>query len=422
MITRIKKIALIGMFFLFSKSTVFFAPLLLSNALPAADYGLFESCLAYGSLLAAILGAGLYGAVPYFLLIRKERGFLNLIYGHAALLFVLGGVGQILSGYGVVPISINLGIAIALIMNWQRVFSAEMKCVAQPSLSSLSDSLLFVVLVMIVVFAQQNLTLERLAEHFSVFFWAMTFVAIFWVLRLYPLKVEQRTYVSELYAFALPTILPGMLLLMITTLVRLIAPMLVSPEELANYSFYFRLASVSVVAYQFLATVFFAQLYQREPEQLDTAYVRVAMLMVLLGVVGFFVFPKLLVGYFKLLAGYHQYYLVYFILVFFCSFWVCQAMLESIVYRTKQSGVFLRAQVLGLIMFGVALVGLYATTGGKVTIVQIAFLHTLLMALVVLQQLSFLKVCGFNFPKLRKFNMLMVAVMSSGFFVLGGAL
>ena len=57
----------------FSKATVFFAPLLLSNQLTKTDYGSFEYALNIAFIAASIISLGVTSAYPYFKLKRNLK-------------------------------------------------------------------------------------------------------------------------------------------------------------------------------------------------------------------------------------------------------------------------------------------------------------------------------------------------------------
>ena len=401
----------VGLAFGMSKSTVFFVPLLLSNLLTTSDYGLFESCLAYGSLIAIIVGCGLVAAVPYFMMVRNTTSFNGLIYLHAAVLFFLLLMLFPFFLYESISASFFLVFIFAAVINWQRIFAADMKTRSKPTLSSFSESFLYLVIIFAALLTIKAVSIHQIAINLAIFFFPLSIILSILMLRKHP--VTSITYGSfkELYAFALPTILPGMLLLLITTLVRLVAPVTIGTEKLAIYSFYFRFASVSVVVYQFLATVYFSEMYKRESADLDSIFTKVSLLILFVGVVGFVSFPHVLSGVFKLFSTFKDYWILYAVLVFFCFFWVCEAMLESIIYRSKLSHEFLWLQLGSLGFFSVLTATVFVLNKDWLTITLLALMHTLLMAMVVYFQMRLLAKNGISLPWLMRLNLVSIFML-----------
>lgn len=415
MINKIKRLLEVGLAFGLSKSAVFFVPLLLSNILPAADYGLFESCLAYGSLLAVVLGCGLVAAIPYFMMVRNTTDFNGLIYLHAALIFLPLVLLIPLFAFGLVTASVFLIAIFAAVINWQRVFATDMKTRGKPTYSSFAESFVYMAILVVSLAALENLSIHRMSVYLMAIFLPLAVVLTIVMLRRYPITRAQWRLIPEMYAYALPTILPGMSLLLITSLVRLIAPPIMGAEKLAIYSFYFRFASIAVVVYQFLATIFFAEMYKREPNELDKIFTRVALLILALAAAGFVVFPQVFSGFFKLFSTFAQYWPLYAILVFFCFFWVCEAMLESIIFRCKLATKFLGLQMIALLAFTIAASLVLLLNASWLTITMLAFLHTLLMAMVVMMQLRLLSKNGVPLPWLTRFNGISIAGLVVGY-------
>ncbi|MDO8330189.1 MAG: hypothetical protein Q7T36_06940 [Fluviicoccus sp.] len=415
MIAKVQRLIKVGLAFGLSKSTVFFVPLLLSNFLSPADYGLFESCLAYGSLIAIILGCGLVAAVPYFMMVKKTESHNGWFYLHAAVLFIPLMVAIPLFAFKWIGSEIFLILTFAAVINWQRIYAADMKSRGNASYSSFSESFIYLAILVVALISLEKISIRQLSMDLVTIFIPMSLVLTMLMLRRYPIKIANWRSAREIYLFSLPTILPGMSLLLITSLVRLVAPFMVGAEKLAVYSFYFRFASIAVVVYQFLATIFFAEMYKRDAAGLDNIFTKVGLLILALAVSGFFVFPSVFSGVFKLFSTYKDYWVLYLVLVFFCYFWVCEAMLESIIFRQKLSKGFLWLQLGSLLIFCIVTGAIYVINKSLMNITTLAFLHTMLMAMVVMLQLRLLSMSGINLVWLRRCNWIVSLILLIGY-------
>lgn len=322
--------------FIFSKASVFLAPLLLSNLLTVNEYGIFEYALALAGLIAMPLAAGMHGSVSYFLLHRGRVGFAPLFPIHvlaiSALSFVVASVAALLQ----VPLQYCMAIALSGVLASQFIYAAWAKTNGRPALSSTIESGLYLLLLGLAGLMTARLVPAH-AEGLLVLVLAyLVFWGAFSLRR--ALRAQGRPKFFRRYRVALKyglgLIGASLITLLLVSSGRLLLGQLMSMADVGIYSFFFRMAAPAVLLHQLLSTYLFRSLYTARPEVLDKYIAGVLLLITLVSVSGFFTLPMVLAShfhYFELMTKDQK--LVYWTLSFQMVFWVALAQMEPIINR-----------------------------------------------------------------------------------------
>ncbi len=384
------------------KSTVLIAPLLLARAMSMPDYGLLEYVIAWGTPLTTVVGLGLSGGIPYFLLKRKRPQFSQVFNAYILLLGLLMAAGAALRIAQLIPLVPYMLGLITVVSVMQALYSITYKVERAPVWASAAESGLYVVLLFLA----------------AAFFWFKPQHQILWInvaLNLFGaimvggaarnyhpairLRHTRRRF-REALKFGLPQILSGILLGFIASGGRMLAGHFFPLEVVGVYGFFFRTSAIVLVVYQLLTTVYFRRFYEADGDVLDGYFTWFLGLIFALSASSVLIGPLVLARLFPK-YWYHQSDSLQLYLVLGCQMvlWCGTAMLEMILYREKQGPKLLWILVVALLFLAVA-AGLYPYFG-TLTLLRLCQLHLLTVFLSVQGQILLLRRIGLPFRKLR---------------------
>lgn len=332
--------------FAVARGATFLAPVALAAALPTEDYGQFEAILAYAMVAAVILNFGTSAALPYFTLEIPNPERIRQIYQHLLLLiFTLSILSIFCFGAGS-PAAPVLGLALIAHICAQRIMSAQFMTDRSSQKASFAGGYVYILLLLAAAgsWAGYNLTLTILTVvllcgllPILIWGWRKVFISADHRLDINRLASQLADFngYPEVLKFAAPTLMLGMGILGIVSLVRLIALPLVGAERLAEYAIIFRLAGVAVVLYQFLAILSFRHVYQSDPEVADRQLSIIALLCIVLAMGEYLALPLLPRDWLPLPQisnPLHHYGLTEAVFVMICG-WIAMTLTENLLYR-----------------------------------------------------------------------------------------
>jgi len=339
-----RKVKFIGYFvgFILSKSAVFIAPLLLSNYLNLTTYGNLEYGISIGGILSMVLGLGT--GASYSILILKER---KTDYFAAFMLYILGILGcSILFIWASVlypPLQSNIycwAVLICFILIAQTFFSAIYKTHAKQLQAVFLDSGMYIFFVTFLF-----------AAHLFAF---VTYRYLFYGLELYLLLIivfmiiifrhrikfstqDFRKLIKIAYK-GYPLVISSFLMMSMTNSGRILIEKYCSTDDLAQYSFYFRLAAGIMLFHQFAGIMFYKKIFISSSVRLDKYFSAFFFAMVSLNIALYIAIPIAGKNYLKLLADFSRYKELYFLLSVLVAFWSMTALNEALIYRENLAG------------------------------------------------------------------------------------
>lgn len=267
-----------ALFFAIAKGVAFLAPIFFVKIVSIEQYGLVEYSYAAGSIIATIIALGLTGAYPYFILKKGEKEKESAFYlygGFVGLLFVVSAVAHYTK---VLDVRYYLVILFACIFVLQRIYSSILKCHDKGYLGVMYDSGYYFLL-SAVILAGVFLSLQQ-PLGFLVHLMGLYAVAL---VVLYLVKYRRTAYKSAkkviledypvILKYSLHLVVSGFIIYWLTSSPRIYIKFFMGYEQVGVYSFYFRLAGISVALYQFLYIAFFKKLYLSDARRLDNYYV-----------------------------------------------------------------------------------------------------------------------------------------------------
>lgn len=253
-----------GLIFFFAKSAVIIAPLAAAGLLTQSLYGTVEWWLALSLSFGPLLVMGAPGLVAYGTLGYKLRRHVRtatvfvLIAVSVLLLLVLMmpllGLGWKTSFYG--PVALQCSV-VAL----QMTLSARLKGLGKGAWASLVESTLYLSLLCALLLNWQGLDFVL---SFMVLLLLASSLLIGGVIRFIPIPSLSRWPRRNYRAFlpiGLQFMAGGALMGIFMALPRISLGVLASPERVAEFALVFRWLSISIIAHQFINTVFFRTIF-----------------------------------------------------------------------------------------------------------------------------------------------------------------
>jgi len=398
-----------------ARATVLFLPLLLARSWDLRSYGLFEYSMAWGTLLAVPFGMGIAGAIPYFLLKKKDPRYVGAFQLHS----LLAGASLLLLGILNLVFSFSfllyLTLFLAGVLVIQNILATLYMAGDAPGRASVIDNGVYVVLFLLVLPLvllghTPNFKMLVITLNLYALFLVLVFLRGFWTIRHWR---NGLSHYGQAIRFGLPLVVTSGCIIFLASSTRLLAGKFLSVEEVGVYSFFFRIAAPVVLVHNLLATIYFRKIYQSEERDFDTY---LSVILVAIFTFGLFLYlsvPTLFRGYFLLLQDLKGERLqVYWVLVVQMVCWVAMALCEFILYRENQAR---RFSFLLLGTVGAMLVGSFLLRfAGRLTLLTLSQLQMGALFLTVFGQVSLLRRHG---VRLVKAPVVVAAVL--GIYIIG---
>jgi O-antigen/teichoic acid export membrane protein len=408
---EIKKYFLFILLFGILKLSTFLAPLLLSNlVVDRVDYGLIEYSLSLGMVLVTFLNLGLSGAYPYFNIKLKKEGFKSIFYAHSFFIILFVILGAVLELLNILQLKYFLSLLIGGIVALQMLYSSILKSNEVIKVAIVVDAGLYLVLNVfnILLWCGFSFSIPLLITLL------LSYIVI--LMAIYIRKfLKNPKFISENYVtaikFGLPLILSGFLIIGLTGIARIIIEYFLGLEEVAIYSFYFRIAGVVVMIHQIINIAFFKKIYEAEPKILDKYFSAFIIAITLISSFLWWVVPIFTINYFELLQEtYSSNKLLYFILSIQMTYWIGLALNENIVYRENLASKLNKGlSVVILLMIAALFLIDYYTA---LTLTGIVIINIIAIFIAIEFQFFYLKKeRDIHFPKTRTVNTIILLLL-----------
>jgi len=317
----------------FSKATVFFAPLLLSNQLTKLDYGLFEFALNIAFIAASIISLGVTSAYPYFKLKRNLKTIFVGFKVYYMYLFVSSLILLCIILLFHNTFELILSVLFMYTLSNQMMYSTIDKTNENIIKAVITDSMFYIVLLLAYVF----MYFTQSSNISFVFYFSICY-SIFYILLTLKnaVKLNQDTIKRylKLVKYGKSVMISGCLILLVANSGRLLIEYIFNDKNLiAIFSFYFRMASFVLIIHQILSIIYFKKIYTFSLKKLDRFFSIFLILILSSVIITFFIVPRFGIHFFKLFETFETYKLSYSVLCFQMFFWIVLANNESVIYR-----------------------------------------------------------------------------------------
>jgi len=395
--TMVKLLKTAGSFVL-SKGTAFLAPLLFLRFVTLEEYGVVEYSYAAGSLLAIVAALGLYGAYPYFVLKLNERDKIQVFLFYSLPVTLVVALMACIYRWGIVAQPAYFVILFTLTFALQRLYSTMLKSDDKGFIAVLLDSGYYFVLSGVIV----ALTLCHVARPLDLLLLVMELYltalclflnVLFFKCRTFSYKEIVIVHIPRILAFSYKMIISGFLVYWLTSSSRIYIKWLLDYEDVGIYSFYFRVAGIAVVLYNFVFVAFFRSLYKMKTQKMDLYY-SVIMAIVACGcIVCMFMIPYMgpMLGKHVSLDNKVLYSLLSLQMPIWVGFSLCEAIIgrENLVWRFN-----VRISAL-LLLFPILL----WTFRSQITLMNFIFFNSLVFTAAFISQLHLLGGAGIKLKK-----------------------
>ena len=253
--------------FLIGKVSVFFGPIILSNTINDINiYGNFEYILGTAMIFINFTNIGFSGAIPYFLIKKKEVTFSSFFYKHLFYLSVISVFFYSINLFFDNDYLIAIFIAITLTMYLQ--LGTRFKTDGNSSIGVLADSLFYIGLVLFSIL----LFFTDFSFDFS-YLISFTLLINFFILfysfkKIDNLNLRINEY-KKVLNFSLKLIIFSVSIVFIYTSQRFLIGSFLSNEDVGIYSVIFRMSATVIIFHQLISTAFFKNIYKAGYKKLD---------------------------------------------------------------------------------------------------------------------------------------------------------
>lgn len=256
--------------FFAAKVSVFFGPIILSNTINDINiYGNFEFILGTAMIFINFINIGFSGAIPYFLIKKKEVTYSSFFYKH---LFYLSAISVFFYSVNLFfdnDYLIAIFIAISLTMYLQ--LGTRFKSDGNSSVGVLADSLFYIGLTLfsiLLFFTDISFNIS----HFISFTLVINFFILFYSLKKTDnLNLRINEY-KKVLNFSVKVIVFSVSIVFIYTSQRFLIGSFLSNEDVGIYSVIFRMSAVVIIFHQLISTAFFKNIYEAEYRKLDLLF------------------------------------------------------------------------------------------------------------------------------------------------------
>ena len=365
--------------FLFAKLSVLIAPFLLFEIASHEEFSAIEFSISVATAICALLSCAAGSTIPYMILRRGIESFARVVWAYASLITLTGAV-LCVAAYLLSSLSLQLTVAMCTISTVATLGSAFFKTTHHPSIAVFLESVLYVILLCFAIHAAlagDRIKLNMLSA--ILFIPAIAIMAMVWSrAKQWKLSITRSTRQARVaLAFMGPVALSSTLSVVLMQSGRYISATADTPDVLAVFSIFLRVAFTALVIQQFVLVFGFREMYQRTANDFD-----VFVLKIFLAILGFhlLVFMTAVTPLTDLLlpnlASAIESYLPEFLCLLLASLIVSQCgFLSLVVHREKLTRGYLpfQALVLGSIFVTQAIIGTLSVK--TVTMIYLAALY-----------------------------------------------
>ena len=264
--------------FALAKGGVFFAPIILANYINDIDvYGSFEYILGLSVILQIFVNLGFSGAIPYFILKKKEIKFRDFFNKHLFYLLCIAFVTYII--YIISLSSFIAAVFIAFLFVLHMQFGVSFKTNGNSAIGIVVESFFYISIILFTL----------MIKIFDVKFelkYLLTFIFIMFVIiffntlkKINSFKINLQKY-YRVFSFTKDVVLFSSTIILVYTTQRFFIGAFLTYNDVGVYSVIFRMSAVVIVSHQFIANAFYKKIYESNSKNLDLLF-SVTLLMIL---------------------------------------------------------------------------------------------------------------------------------------------
>ena len=253
--------------FALAKGGVFFAPIILANYINDIDiYGSFEYVLGVAVLIQVFVNLGFSGAIPYFILKKKEIKFHDFFNRHLFYLLCFAFVTYIL--YIITLSTLIAAVLSAFLFVLHMQFGISFKTNGNSSTGVVVESFFYIsILLFTLIMMMFDVKFEL---KYLLTFILLIFVIIFLstLRKINSFNINLPQY-YRVFNFTKDLVIFSSTIVLIYTSQRFFIGYFLSNNDVGIYSVIFRMSAVVIVFHQFISTALFKKIYESNSKNLD---------------------------------------------------------------------------------------------------------------------------------------------------------
>ncbi len=320
---------------MFSKSSVFFAPLLLTEFMSKSDYGKVEYSIGgLGFIINTILGFGIPSSYAYFILKKKD---IQTKSGYSLYLLILALYYIIVQClFFIFPNHIYLSLIISFILANQVYYSYVFKTQEKAIYATLMDSGIYFVILLVILIKQFSGTNVAFKD---IFVPMLIYSGMFLLITIYKsTKIKFRdalVQLKKIISYSWYLLIGAFVIILLMNSGRFILEFFLKDfEGIGEFGFYLRISGISLVVFQMMYILYFKKIYTKNIKDLDKLFAVFLSFILIYSITSLYALPIILSdfsNFFK--ETYPENRKVFFMLTFFTFFWTSYNLFSNIIVR-----------------------------------------------------------------------------------------
>lgn len=390
------------------KSLVFFVPLWMLDIVDSNTFGQFEYSLSLGQTLLGFFAMGLGGGYAYFVINQKKEEFISIFHLHFAVIISLISILSLLY-FSFLNSPIFTGVIIGLFLANQVFISSIEKLNSRNNLSIIIDSAIYFLLLNYLVI------LKISTWDFSLFIWNLILLIslllslfFYHIPKINTKEIFHKSRFTKIYKFGGLMLLVSPLVALNTVSNRLYIEYFINIDAVAVFSFYFRVATFSLLIYKAISILLYRRIFLNNYEILDKIFWKTSLFFVIFNFLFAFIGITFFSSYLEQINDTAYDYAPIFIMCLFqITFWINNALLEPIFQRAN---LLIPYIIINAIAFLIMLILFFVLSNSELNILLMTKINVSILVLLGMTQLFFLK------RKNIIFNRLITIYVSSAIF------
>jgi O-antigen/teichoic acid export membrane protein len=358
--------------------------------------------------MAIIASLGLPGAYGYFILKRREFDKESVFLSFGVVVLITALLCAVMSHLNIITAKLYFLILYTLIFAIQRLYSSKLKCEGKGYFAVLIDGGYYFVLAGVIVCVWLYPQIEVLpfllrALELYIISWGVCVSLKFFRLtkKCQELPFSSRSIAVLKYSYKL--ILSGFIIFWLTSSARIYINFFLGAESVGIYSYYYRIAGMAYILYQFIYIAFYQKIYLAESKKMDEYYVALMAIVTISCLMCIFIVPFLSSFFNKDVAARPE---LYILLSLQMPIWIGTALCEGAISREN---VVMRQNIyIGVI---VAIFPLLLFCVRRILTLELfTFLNTCDFAVALIAQIYILKDKGIFLRKCLSFSIVIFII------------
>lgn len=370
--------------FLIAKACVLFAPIIAATVFSEENYGLIEWSLSISMILTSFASFGSGNTIAFENLRKDREPLVQFGQKYSILLSILFLITTLIFSQSLPEIGLILGISSLFVI--QYALSARLKSDGKGSFAGIIDGSFYIFLLIIssVVYILDN---ENILSGYIFLFISLLFIPAVYLKTNFTVS-SNKADIKQFFSNGVKLMLASSFSLIFFNLPKIILGNL-SLNMVADFSLYFRWASISIMIYRFFSLVYFRNLYTSNIKRFDKLVFLIGLFVFLFGFIILFILSSINALSLKILSIPENNLIIQILLISTISLWSISGALEGLIYKEKMPLKHLYSSMIGIFIF--ILFYIFSKNFGTQLIESVTFSWFIGFTFIVISQIKFLE-------------------------------